>query len=93
MIKVTGENGQEMERPSKKGDDVHKAAVTGDTVGDPLKDTSGPSLNILIKLMAIISLVFARSFPADGYVLLFFHCVFAVCIGVLFCLITHDLTV
>jgi Na+/H+-translocating membrane pyrophosphatase len=72
MIKVTGENGQEMERPSKKGDDVHKAAVTGDTVGDPLKDTSGPSLNILIKLMAIISLVFARSFPADGYGLSFF---------------------
>jgi inorganic pyrophosphatase len=55
-------------RPSKKGDDVHKAAVTGDTVGDPLKDTSGPSLNILIKLMAIISLVFARAFPQVGYV-------------------------
>jgi len=54
-------------RKSQKGDDVHKAAVTGDTVGDPLKDTSGPSLNILIKLMAIISLVFARAFPADGY--------------------------
>ena len=43
------------------------AAVVGDTVGDPLKDTSGPSLNILIKLMAIISLVFARSFPAHGF--------------------------
>jgi Na+/H+-translocating membrane pyrophosphatase len=41
----------------------HAAAVVGDTVGDPLKDTSGPSLNILIKLMAIISLVFAPSFP------------------------------
>ena len=51
-----------------KGSDAHKAAVVGDTVGDPLKDTSGPSLNIVMKLMAIISLVFARSFPSEGYV-------------------------
>merc|ERR1712087_551562 len=50
-----------------KGSSEHSAAVVGDTIGDPFKDTSGPALNILIKLMTMMSLVFAEYFPNDTF--------------------------
>jgi inorganic pyrophosphatase len=57
----------QMGKERGKGSDVHHAAVIGDTVGDPLKDTSGPALNIVIKLMAIISVVFAPTVKSGSH--------------------------
>ena len=55
-----------IESDGRKGSDAHKAAVVGDTVGDPFKDTSGPSLNILLKLMSVVALVIAPSIAMSG---------------------------
>tara|TARA_Y100000389_G_scaffold95901_1_gene92553 strand:- start:13 stop:759 length:747 start_codon:yes stop_codon:yes gene_type:complete len=55
-----------IEEQGKKGTDAHKSAVVGDTVGDPFKDTSGPSLNILLKLMSVVALVIAPSIAMDS---------------------------
>ncbi|MBA0699274.1 hypothetical protein Goari_000926 [Gossypium aridum] len=68
-IEAGGVQEEHVKSLGPKGSDCHKAAVIGDTIGDPLKDTSGPSLNILIKLMAVESLVFAPFFAAHGSLL------------------------
>jgi len=65
-VQNPGKIDPEKYRVVKKGDSEHAAAVVGDTVGDPLKDTSGPSINILVKLSAITSLVFGTFIAKYG---------------------------
>jgi inorganic pyrophosphatase len=62
-----GSDGKIINKKEGRGKEIFDASVVGDTIGDPLKDTSGPSLNILIKLMAIISLVFAGGFARTSF--------------------------
>ena len=66
LEKVPKEEKSPQGRHYKKHSKPHKAAVVGDTVGDPLKDTSGPSLNILVKLSAITSLIFGTFFSENS---------------------------
>jgi len=64
MTVIYLEDGKEVSKTTSTPE--HAAAVVGDTVGDPLKDTSGPSINILVKLSAIVSLVFGSFIAANG---------------------------
>ena len=67
QVEIVGEDGKKTMQVRGKGTPEHEAAIIGDTIGDPLKDTSGPALNILCKLMAIISLVFANGFSETSF--------------------------
>merc|ERR1719273_958671 len=81
-------NGKVVQKHGKDG--IHSATVTGDTIGDPFKDTSGPALNILMKLMTMISLVFAE--PAFRGIDVWEHWWIALIIGGLFMVLAVCLT-